>query len=154
MRQSHQPERTASVVASSAVKKKLAKPRVVSSAKLKRMADETMESFKKEATARYEKANKLYEQQDEATRDALDRMTALLCRIARKNMWIGVKGYENRAVLQIPEETIYHNMFYMACEIIKDLAQFDIQVAGFKFPENLCAVCYTDKVAKPRKKRR
>jgi hypothetical protein len=68
-------------------------------------------------------------------------MTTLLCQITRKQMWVGVGKREDRIVNLIPEQTVYHNMFAMSVEIIKDLATFDIRVANFKFPENLCAVC-------------
>lgn len=138
-------------MATKTVKKKQPVRVIISDAKLRRMGAAAMTQFQAEAKARHDKAHKLYETQDDDTQDALDRMTTLLCRIARKNMWISTGG--SNMVLQIPEDTIYNNMFYLANEILKDLAQFDIKVAGFQFPDNLCAVCYSERIAKPRKKR-
>jgi hypothetical protein len=118
---------------------------------VQKLAQASMAAFVSDAEARYKKARRVYEIQDDETQDALDRMTTLLCRIARKNMWVGVgKTAEERVVLTIPEETIYHNMFYMANEILKDLALFDIRVAEYTFPPNLCVECGAE--VKPRKK--
>lgn len=129
------------------------KSKVVSPEKLRELADESMAIFTTDAKARYDKAHKLYEEQDDATQDALDRMTTLLCRIARRNMWVSAGEKSNRLVLQIPEQTIYHNMFYMSVEIVKDLALFDVKIAGFKFSDNLCVECYKNiKPKRPKKK--
>lgn len=117
---------------------------------VQKLAQEHMAVFVSEAEARYKKARRVYEIQDDETQDALDRMVTLLCRIARKNMWVGVGKHEDRVVLTIPEETIYHNMFYMANEILKDLALFDIRVADYTFPANLCVECGVE--VKPKKK--
>lgn len=128
------------------VTKKKLKTRALAPGKVKAIAAESMALFEKEAKARYDKSRKLYIEQDDETMEALERMITLLCRIARKNMWVSA-GAE-RIVMQIPEQTIYHNMHYMAVEILKDLAQFDIKVANFKFSEMLCATCYSDHVVK------
>lgn len=125
------------------------KSRKLSEFALRTLANEQMEAFKVEAKERYTTARKLYEKQDDETQEALDKMTALLCRIARKNMWVGVGKKDDRIVLQIPEETIYANMFYMANEILKDLALFDIRVATYTFPPDTCVEC--GHPAKPKK---
>lgn len=135
------------------MKKKNSKPsKKVSENKLREMAESAMVDFTADAKARYEKANAIYAQQDSDTQDALDRMTALLCQIARRRMWVGVGSREDRLVCTIPEEVVYHNMFYMAVEIMKDLAVMDIKVANYKHPENICAMCGGVKATK--KKRR
>lgn len=120
------------------------KAKAVNLDELRKLAGQAMEDFKIEAKARHDKAHKLYVKQDDDTQDALDRMTALLVRIARRQMWVGVGGKQDRLVMVIPEETIYHNMVFMAVEILKDLAQMDVRVAGFKFVHNLCAECYAE----------
>lgn len=117
--------------------------KAVSESELHKLAEKAMEDFKSEAKARYDKAQKLYKKQDADTQDALDRMTTLLCRIARRHMWVGVGKKGDRVVFTIPEETIFHNMSYMAVEILKDLAQMDVKVAGFDF-KNLCMECHTE----------
>jgi hypothetical protein len=120
------------------------KKRVVSEDKLREMANEAMEQFKSEAKTRYGQAHKLYAKQDDETQEAIDRMTTFLCRIARRHMWVGVGKRGDRIIFTIPEDTIYHNMFYMTTEILKDLASFDVKVAGFHLPKDLCAVCSTE----------
>jgi hypothetical protein len=122
---------------------------VVSPEKLRELANGAMDDFTRESKKRYERVHKLFERQDDETQDAIERMTALLCRIARKNMWVSAGSKGDRVVLTIPEEVIYHNMFYMAVEILKDLAEFDVKVAGFHFPPNLCAECFNP--VKPKK---
>lgn len=124
----------------------------VTEAKLKELVAAQMAVFTADAKARYEKARRGYVKQSDDTQDALDRMTALLVRIARKHMWVSVGKREDRVVIQIPEETIYHNMFYMASEILKDLATFDVRVADYTFPADVCVEC--GKEIKPTKKKK
>jgi hypothetical protein len=120
---------------------------------LRKLADQAMEDFKREAKARYDKAMRVYNAQDGDTQEAFDRMISLLVRIARKTMWVGVGKRSDRIVMPIPEETITHNMTYLAVEVLKDLAQMDVKVAGFKFPKGLCVECYAQITqAKPKKK--
>lgn len=130
------------------VKKKAPKP--ISESELRKLADAAMEDFKAEAKARYDKAHKVYVKQDDDTQDALDRMVTLLCRIARRNMWVSAGKRGDRLVLTIPDETVYHNMFYMGVEILKDLAIMDIRIANYTPPADLCAEC--GKEVKPKKK--
>jgi hypothetical protein len=118
--------------------------------KLRELGKKAMDDFSAEAKARHTKAKRLYDKQDSDTQEALDRMTTLLTRIAKRHMWVGL-GAGDKIVFTIPEETIYHNMFYMAVEILKDLGEFDVKVAGFHFPKDLCASCH--KELKPSKKK-
>lgn len=125
----------------------------VSGEKLFELATTAMEEFQAEAKKRHAKAHTHYAKQDDDTQDAWDRMTTLLCRIARKRMWVGVGKRDDRVVMTIPDETVYHNMFYMAGEILKDLATFDIRVASYTFPANMCVECGTELKSKPTKKK-
>lgn len=121
--------------------KKKAKGKTVSESELRKLGEKAMADFTAESQARYDKARKLYDRQDADTQDALDRMTSLLCRIARRHMWVGVGKKGDRIVFTIAEEIIFHNMFYMANMILMDLAQMDVRVAGFQLPSDLCAHC-------------
>lgn len=123
----------------------------VSENKLRELAVKVMDDFSAEAKARYDKAKRSYNKQDDETQDALDRITTLLCRITRKQMWVSAGGRGDRMVMVIPEETIYHNMFYMANEILKDLALMDVRVASYTFPAGICVEC--GKELKPAKKK-
>jgi hypothetical protein len=133
----------------SKVKKKSTKADM---AKLRKDADKVMDEFIAESKARYDQAWKLIEFQDEQTKDAIERMTFLLARIARRRMWVGVGKREDRIVLDIPEQTIEHNVTYMAVEILKDLGHMDVQVERFDFNPGLCAECHVP--VKPSKKKR
>jgi hypothetical protein len=122
----------------------------ISESELRKLADKAMVDFNAEATERFVRAKQLYDRQSGDAQDAITRMTNLLCRIAKRQMWVGI-GKGDRVVMDIPEQTIYHNMFYLACEILKDLAQMDVMVSGFKIPADLCAECYIE--LKPAKKK-
>lgn len=131
--------------------KKKAKGKTVSESELRKLGEKAMVDFTAESQARYDKARKLYDRQDADTQDALDRMTSLLCRIARRHMWVGVGKKGDRIVFTIAEEIIFHNMFYMAVEILKDLGQMDVRVAGFSYPNDMCVECHRE--LKPSKKK-
>lgn len=134
-----------------AVKKK-SKPVVikkVSEAKLQELATKALDDFREAAEERYQGAMAVYEAQDNETKDALDRMIDLLSGIARKRMWVAPsRGSDIKAVVLLPDQVIRQNMTYMAVEILKDLAQMDVRVASFTFPDHLCGVCN-----RPRKKK-
>jgi hypothetical protein len=68
-------------------------------------------------------ANEIFEHQDLDTQAALDRIAE--CFPPRDGM-------------------------YVATEIVKDMAQMDVQVANFEFPPKLCAECGDE--IKPKKK--
>ena len=133
------------------VAKKKADKRKVTDEQLRKAAQSVMDEFKAESEARYRKAKKHYNSQDDDTQEVLDRITTHLLRIARKHMWVGVGN--DKIVMQIPEEIIYHNMFYMAVEILKDLALMDVRVANYTFPADVCVECGKEIKAKKKAKR-
>lgn len=116
-------------------------------------ADKSLKEFQASSEERYAQAMKVYDAQSPNTQDALDRMIDLLSGIARRKMWVGVRGRQDeRVVMTLPDQVIKQNMTYMAVEILLDLAQMDVQVEDFKMPANLCAVCKNE--IKPAKKKR
>lgn len=114
----------------------------ISEEELQALADEHMEKFAADALKRYEKALAHYKTQSEDTQDAIDRMVKALVRVTHKKMWLAFKG--QKIVIDIPEQTVYHNMCYMATEILRDMAVFDVRVADYTFPTKSCAVCGTE----------
>lgn len=134
-----------------AVKKKNA-AKLIPEKEFRALAQARMEEFKADAEARYKKAKAHYNKQSDDTQDSIDRMVKTLVRVAHAKMWVSV-GTSQRLVLLIPEMTIYHNMFYMACEILKDLAVFDIRVADYTFPTDTCASCGEPVLSKKAKKK-
>ena len=130
------------------VAKKKSRPafKKMSETKLRELADQSLAAFQADSELRYQGAKAVYDEQDNQTKDALDRMIDLLSGIARRRMWVSAGG-ENRMVVTLPDQVIRHNMTYMAVEILKDLAIFDVKVDNFTFPDHLCGVCN-----RPRKK--
>jgi hypothetical protein len=96
---------------------------------------------------RMKSAKAVYDMQDSATRDAIDRMQALLIRIARTRMWVAVenkKGKSERVICDLPHDAIWNNALYMAVQMLKDLSYMDIRVANFNWPVDLCMECGTE----------
>lgn len=48
---------------------------------------------------------------------------------------------EGGVAVTVDMEYIEMNAFYMAIEILKDLAMMDVRVDKFKYPESFCAEC-------------
>jgi hypothetical protein len=113
-------------------------PNKLDAAVKKAQADFMVESFDR---MKYAKA--VYDHQNLAAQDAIDRMQSLLIRQARKYMWVGA-GKGDRIVVEIPNDAIWNNALYMAVEILKDLAYMDIRVADFTWPTDLCMECGTE----------
>jgi hypothetical protein len=94
---------------------------------------------------RMKSAKAVYDMQDGNTRDAIDRMQALLIRLARTRMWIVVgenkKGRKERVIADLPHDAIWNNALYMAVQMLKDLSYMDIRVANFTWPVDLCMEC-------------
>ena len=121
--------------------------------KLYVQAEKAMIQFSAESKARFESVQRLISYQDMDTRDAIERMTNLLVRLARRRMWFGVGNRDDRIVLDIPEQTVEWNMTYMAVEILKDLGQMDVQIEAFDFNPGLCCECQVPvKPSKSKKK--
>lgn len=98
---------------------------------------------------RMEAAKKVYEMQNDATRDAIDRVQSLLIRQSRRSMWVGTK--DDRVSVEIPNYAIWNNALYMAVQIMKDLAFMDIKVVDFKWPVDTCMTCGNE-ITRTRKK--
>lgn len=122
-----------------------------SESKLRELAEQEMLEFQLAAERRYVAAAVKTTHLDYDTREAIQRMTDLLCRIGRKQMYFTVGGRQDRIVLDIPELTIQHNSFYLACEILKDLAIMDIKIEDYAFAPGVCVECGTE--IKPTKKK-
>lgn len=94
---------------------------------------------------RMTQAKAVYDMQDAVTRDSIDRMQALLIRLARTRMWIVVgenkKGKKERVICDLPHDAIWNNALYMVVQMLKDLSYMDIRVANFTWPTDLCVEC-------------
>jgi hypothetical protein len=100
-----------------------------------------VEEFQVLSEVRQEIAKDAYDVQDAGTQRTIDRMVATLQQYATG--YITAKVGKTVVPVKIDNDFIGMNLFYLAVEIVKDLAFMDIRVAEFEFPEQLCAVCGT-----------
>lgn len=126
------------------MKKKPKPQKKLSEAKLDALADAAMEKFTAEVVARHDAAHEIYAKQDSQTQDAIERIQDIMLRIGRKRMWISVGGREDRVVRDIPQAVQARIAWYIAVQIVKDLAVMDIRIEDYKHPAGNCAMCGTD----------
>ena len=98
-----------------------------------------VDEFKELSEVRQEIAKDAYDVQDELTQQTIDRITATLQQYATG--YITAKVNRSAVPVKIDNDFIGMNLFYLAVEIVKDLAFMDIRVAEFEFPEQICASC-------------
>lgn len=98
-----------------------------------------VDEFKELSEVRQEIAKDAYDVQDEITQQTIDRITATLQQYATG--YITAKVNKTAVPVKIDNDFIGMNLFYLAVEIVKDLAFMDIRVAEFEFPEQICASC-------------
>lgn len=96
---------------------------------------EAVEMAEIEAEVRGELADTAIDLQDDKTKALIEQMVAEL----RK----GVTG--NIVVKDVParisDDAVEANLRYVATEILKDLAVFDIRVGTYNLPSHLCVLC-------------
>lgn len=100
--------------------------------------------FQKATQARYDLARQAFDAQDPETQMVITRIQKMLCQNANGviKLWPnGNKRAERAVMVTVAMEYIEMNAFYVAIEILKDLAMMDVRVAQFKFPESFCADC-------------
>jgi hypothetical protein len=112
--------------------------------------DHEVQVFKEQAAARAKLAMRAYDAQDKETQFAIDTMVERIVAISRGIAAFKIKG--RRVAAEVPTETIRDNAFYLATEILKDLALLDIRIANFRFDPQRCAEC--QKLLRPAKKRK
>lgn len=103
---------------------------------------EAIEEAKAMIEMRHELAQEAYDFQDADTKAILDRMVTRLRMSAGGFITVHVnppKG--NKVPVKIEQEYIDFNLLYIATEILKDLAMFDVAVGTYEFPPQQCATC-------------
>src|SRR5215831_8558772 len=96
-----------------------------------------LKEFERIAELRYNIAKQIYDHQDGITQEVIDRITERL-----ELSSTGVVQFQGR-LFRLTEEIIKKNTFYLAVDILADLALYDIQVANFKFHPGYCSSCKT-----------
>jgi hypothetical protein len=104
--------------------------------------DHQIAIFKMATEARYKLAMQAYKAQDKKTRDALDLMVERLRTLSTGQIRIYPEGRTGPGyVVKIEPVQVDQNILFLATEILKDLALFDIQVANYEFPPVYCVEC-------------
>lgn len=122
----------------------------------KARVDEAVEEFKALTEVRGEIAQEAFDFQDEQTKEVLRRIVNRLRVGATGYITVHVNPPSSATVpVKIDEEYVGFNLLFIATEILKDLALFDIKVANYKFPPSLCTHCGAEITkTKPHKRRR
>jgi hypothetical protein len=99
--------------------------------------------FQRATKARYELARQAFDAQPESTQEVIVRIQKMLCVNANGvvRVYFNGKRREGGVTVTVDMDYIEMNAFYMAIEILKDLAMMDVRVDKFKFPESVCAEC-------------
>jgi hypothetical protein len=101
-----------------------------------------LEIFEQATNARYRIARLAYEAQDSETRRILDMVCDRLKTAGSGYIRIFPNGKRNPSVaIPINLEFQDKNILFIATEILKDLALFDVKVANYKFPKVYCVNC-------------
>lgn len=119
-----------------------------------RYVKDAVEEWRSLAEMRGELAREAYDYQDDATKAVIDRIVTRLR--------LGASGYievrvnppkGNLVAVKIEQAYLDFNLMYVALELLKDLALFDIRVGSFQFPPSLCSSCGAEIIAeRPRKR--
>jgi hypothetical protein len=118
------------------------RPRAKAKAKGKTPVEQQLEVFKQATEARYKLAMQAYKAQDMQTQDALDLIVERLRTISTGQIRIFPNGKSQPGVVMSIEPALQdQNVLFLATEIMKDLAFFDVKVANYEFPSVYCAEC-------------
>lgn len=114
-----------------------------------RPVEDALQEFRTITEARYRIAKSTYEKQDRLTKEVIDRIRDRL-RIAAT----GVVNINGRPY-KLEQQYVDFNIWFIATEIVADLALNGIRVASFVFDDVFCAVCKKQLVGvkEPKKKR-
>jgi hypothetical protein len=122
----------------------MARKPIPKKAKRNKEVEKQVEIFKRATQARYDLARQAFDEQDDDTQEVITRIQKMLCVNANGIVRVWLKGDKRReasVIVTVDMDYVEMNAFYMAIEILKDLAMMDVRIANFKFPESFCAEC-------------
>lgn len=97
--------------------------------------EDAMAEIKNVIAKRFKKATRVYQSQDDFTKEVIDstrdRLKMSMVRFVRIN----------GKPVELDDDTFSKNLLFLACEIVADLGLLDIQLANFKFAKIWCAEC-------------
>lgn len=118
------------------------------------LIDEAVENWKAVTEVRYELAKEAFDFQDEDTQALLQRIVNRLRVGASGVITVKINPPANMSVpVKIDQEYLDYNLLYVATEILKDLAMFDIQVGTYQFPPSMCVSCGAELTKETAKKK-
>lgn len=103
---------------------------------------------------RYQMARDAYDAQDKETQALLDRIVSTLRLYATVYVDVTANPPHGGTIpVRMEANYIDQNLLFIAVEILKTLAVFDVRVGNFKFPKSLCANCGTPLLGLNRKRK-
>lgn len=103
---------------------------------------EALEEFKILTELRMEMAQDALKAQDEETQAVIWRIAQRLAYGASGYIKIRVNPPHGGTVpVKIERDMLDANTLFLATEILKDLALFDVRIANYKFPPSFCVSC-------------
>lgn len=108
--------------------------------------EDALQNFREITQARYRIAKATYEAQDSLTQEVIDRIRDRL-RIAATGV-VNINGKP----FKLEQQYIDFNIWFIATEILSDLALNDIQIANFQFHPAWCAECKREITGVPMEK--
>jgi hypothetical protein len=109
---------------------------------VQRYLDEAVAEFQDLSEIRYELAKRAYKAQSATMQNTVDSILATL-RIHAKD-YIDVQLQPPHGALvpvKIERRYVDFNLLYIAMDILKNLALFDIRIGDYEFPPSLCTNC-------------
>ena len=121
-------------------KKKVAKKKLSAEA-IEKFIKRSLKDLDAEVDERYELALKFMNEQDDETREAINRMLETMRQMAgTPTAHILLPGEKERTPINVDQMTYDRNLFYLAIRLVIACARMDIRIAKFKMPK-LCADC-------------
>lgn len=106
------------------------------------MLEDAIDEFKAISEMKYELAKEAYDSQDAQTQVVIDRVVGTLRQYATGYINVQLNPPEGAPVpVKLDNRYLGFNLFWLAIEIVKDLAFVGIRVENFEFPPTQCAQC-------------
>lgn len=102
--------------------------------------DEAVENWRSLTEIRGIIAQEAFDYQDDLTQEVISRIRDRLREAATG--WVSIKlPGQTVYSFRVEQDYVDFNLLYIATEIAKDLAFFDVKLANYKFPPLMCVRC-------------
>ena len=110
-------------------------------AALWKLGEERLTILTKQVDDEFKLAKQVYDEQDDETQESIDRIHETLMTVGAVCMWVSTSRTGPRHIVYYGDELRRKMNTVLAVNIVRDLAQMDIQVSDFKFTKTNCASC-------------